>query len=55
MKQELREQFSKVIDKALEKRPTDSVQARWISSTMHDAKYKAAIDIFGNRAKKNED
>ncbi|KAK3786901.1 hypothetical protein RRG08_017498 [Elysia crispata] len=51
--QELREQFSKVIDKVLEKCPTDSAQTRW--DFIHGAKYKAAIDTFGKRANKNED
>ena len=53
MKQELREQFSKVIDEALEKCPTDSAQARW--DFIRDAKNKAAIDTFGKRENKNED
>ncbi|KAK3775035.1 hypothetical protein RRG08_005121 [Elysia crispata] len=39
MNQELRERFSKVIDEALEKCPTDSAQSRW--DFIRDAKYKA--------------
>ncbi|GFS02718.1 craniofacial development protein 2 [Elysia marginata] len=53
MKQELREQFSKVIDEAPEKCPTQSAQACW--DFIRDAKYKAAIDTSRKRAKKNED
>ena len=53
MNQELRERFSKVIDEALEKCPTDSAQSRW--DFIRDAKYKAIIDTFGKRANKNED
>ena len=52
MKQELRKHFSKVIDKALEKCPTDSAQARW--NFIRNAKYKTAIDTFGKRANKSE-
>jgi hypothetical protein len=39
--------------KKKKKCPTDSVQTHWYF--IRDAKYKAAIDTFGKRAKKNED
>jgi hypothetical protein len=52
-KQELREQFSKVIEEAFENCPTDSAQA--IVDFIRDAKYKAAIYTFWKRKKKNED
>ena len=51
--QEPRERFSKAIDKALDDCPKDCAQARW--DFIRDAVYKAAIDTFGKRAKKNED
>jgi hypothetical protein len=53
MKQELREQFSKVIEEAFENSPTDSAQAIW--DFIRDAKYKASIYTFWKRTKKNED
>ena len=53
MKQELREQFSKVTDEAFENCPTDTAQAVW--EFIRNAKYKAAIDTFWKRAKKSED
>jgi hypothetical protein len=52
MKQELREQFSKVIEEAFENCPTDSAQAIW--DFICDAKYKATIYIFWRRTKKTK-
>ncbi|KAK3765969.1 hypothetical protein RRG08_002212 [Elysia crispata] len=53
MNQEVREQFSTVINEALGKCPTDSTQAHW--DFIRDAKYKAAIDTFRKRANKIKD
>jgi hypothetical protein len=53
IKQELREQFSKVIEEAFENCPTDSDHA--IVDFIRDAKYKVAIYTFWKKTKKTED